>query len=128
MADLLSQRLRNAKKELTALKTAHRRGLGLLKIYKESYTASAPPSSTAVYWITIDINFSLSAYPFVQHYMRTDIGDPSFISTETEIEYKNSGMTIEYRQMIYGLDSEYKFDIISTSPIESMTYDWRSAS
>ena len=34
--NLLSQKLKAAKKEITDLKTAHKRGFGNLKIYRES--------------------------------------------------------------------------------------------
>ena len=36
--NLLVQRFKDAKKELTALKTTHLRGIGNLKIYKETIT------------------------------------------------------------------------------------------
>lgn len=122
--NLLADRLRFAKRELTALKTAHRRGLGLLKVYTKTY--SVPPySGTAwFYWLTIKVNYSVSPYPFTKMYFDWDSFYDSIGYEASEFEYKNNGYNAEFRTVVIRLDVPYKITIYSTSPIESITHEW----
>ena len=118
--NLLVERLKAAKRELTALKTAHRRGLGLLKVYKKEYTIQTPGDNNA-YWLTIDLGFSISPFPFVQLYTA---GGEYVLVADTEFEYKNGGNTAEFRFVWLDNKPTYSFTVYSTSPIESMDYSW----
>lgn len=119
--NLLGERLKNAKRELTALKTAHRRGLGLLKVYKEEYTVTAP--STEAYWLTIDLEIKGAIYPFVQLYAKTN-DSGSTVARGAEFEYKDGGKTAEFRVVCWDDKLNYDLVVYSTSPIESMKVEW----
>ena len=122
--NLLVERLKSAKRELLALKTAHRRGLGLLKVYSEVYSIAAPSGSSTFYWLTIDLEFSVSTYPFVQYYIvNNDIASVP-VNTAPEFEYQNGGTKAEFRIVLEKVPSGYRFGFSSTSPIVSMNYSW----
>lgn len=123
MTDLLSKRLIAAKRELTALKTAHRRGLGLLKVYRYDYDIPPPTGELSFYRLTVNITFETSPYPFVQRYIiAQDITSNLFFANE-EIVYTNSGWGAELKA-VYLIASHYPLVINSTSPITSMSYEW----
>ena len=125
--NLLVQRFKDAKKELTALKTTHLRGIGNLKIYKETITFTG---SGLFLEGTVTINFSqnFAAYPFVylvgygvrmtETYFASISGD--------SINYTNNGYTavFEATALYYPDTVPNKFDIYSTSPMTSITYTW----
>lgn len=115
----LGRRLTAVKRELTDLKTAHRKGLGLLKVYKKDMTISAPSGSDLAYWLEITCTFSVSNYPFVRFY---PLGvEPS---SSPEFNYTNSGSKCQYRAVYFKNDWQGKVTIYSTSPIDSATYTW----
>lgn len=125
--NLLVQRFKNAKSELTALKTAHIRGIGNLRVYKETvrFTGSAVFLEGTV---TINFSQNFAAYPFV--YLLgygVDLDGMHFISMDPEsVNYTNNGYTAVFEgEALY--DPEYipnKFDVYSTSPMTSITYAW----
>lgn len=125
--NLLVQRFKNAKSELTALKTTHPRGIGNLRIYKETITFTG-----SVVWLegTVTINFSqnFAAYPFV--YLvgyGVDLSGMYFISMDPEsVNYTNNGYTAVFEgEALYDPESiPNKFDVYSTSPMTSITYTW----
>lgn len=125
--NLLVQRFKDAKKELTALKTTHMRGIGNLKIYKETITFTG-----SVVWLegTVTINFSqnFAAYPFV--YLvgyGVDLGGIYYFSMYTKsVNYTNNGYTAVFEgEALYDPESiPNKFDVYCTSPMTSITYTW----
>ena len=128
MAYLLSQRFRNAKKELTALKTAHKRGFGNVRIFSHRIDLNTSGHETGIWYLNVTVNFSQSfaAYPFVTFVpaMNSD-GDSSIFET-IGIDYSNGGFSLSSRMLyIYesGLNS---FWIYSTTPITSASYNWES--
>lgn len=122
--NLLVQRLKFAKRELTALKTAHKRGLGLLKVYTKTYTIPPPSGSASFYWLTIELEFEISNYPFLQEYLVYNDIATSPISTTPEFEYKNDGEKAEFRMVFEKRTTDYSIRFNSTSPIVSMNYSW----
>lgn len=128
--NLLTQRLKAAKRELTNLKTAHKRGRGLLKLY--SYEGQATPAdSTKIYDITITVTFSnkFAKNPFVV-FLR-DTVDPnaqwmgSALRTDMQY-YSDDGYKLILKGNYYdwhGGDNE-KYKVIATSPITNVNIDW----
>ncbi|MBQ8984325.1 hypothetical protein IJ098_00500 [Candidatus Saccharibacteria bacterium] len=124
MTDLLVQRLKAAKRELTALKTAHRRGLGLVKLYEKTI-ALTPPTQYLAYVIKLTIVFepSSQAYPFIQ-LVPTVLSDTSAIDLGG-IEYIDSGMScIVSFEWIRSEPIVDRIDIVSSSPIKSIQQEW----
>lgn len=125
--NLLVQRFKDAKKELTALKTTHMRGIGNLKIYKETITFTG---SEFFLEGTVTINFSqnFAAYPFV--YLLgygVDLSGMHFISMDPEsVNYTDNGYTAVFEATaLYDPESiPNKFDVYCTSPMTSITYAW----
>lgn len=125
--NLLVQRFKNAKSELTALKTTHPRGIGNLRIYKETITFTG-----SVVWLegTVTINFSqnFAAYPFVflvGYGERRTVTYFASIGGDS-INYTNNGYTAVFEATaLYDPESiPNKFDVYSTSPMTSITYAW----
>lgn len=123
MTDLLVQRLKAAKRELTALKTAHRRGLGLLKIYHYEYDIPPPSGDVSFYRLTVNVSFDISPFPFVQRFMVVDDIYYNPFSADEEIIYAANGWTSQIKA-VYLLASHYTMALNSTSPIISMSYSW----
>lgn len=128
----LAQELKYAKRELTNLKTAHRRGFGLLKIYKVVYNLSQIPGiqpETIYDNIKLTVRFSsdFSAYP-----MAYIMGDSVYLSQGALLssvdverpEYKDGGFTIEYiASVIYSPQNNLtKMIVYSTAPVSSITF------
>lgn len=125
--NLLVQRFKNAKSELTALKTTHPRGIGNLRIYKETITFTG-----SAVWLegTVTINFSqnFAAYPFVYlvgYGVRRTVTYFASIGGDS-INYIDNGYTavFEATALYDPEDIPNKFDVYSTSPMTSITYTW----
>lgn len=126
----LSQRIKFAKRELTNLKTAHRRGLGLLKVYYKPYTVP-PPTDISYAFIRLDltVNFDGIAYPLIGFLGRST--DPtaawsgSLLGSTPEIQFTNGGhtakMSVAAKAEAQGL---YRLYIYATSPVKSISYNW----
>lgn len=126
--NLLVQRFKSAKRELTALKTLHQRGVGLVSIYKEIVTLTS--TSTAIRGITITVNCSqdFAAYPFIYvlGYGENITGKYYFAVETTSVNYINNGFTAVFEGTgIYFPDYIIpKFEVYATSPITSINYAW----
>lgn len=126
--NLLVQRFKSAKRELTALKTIHPRGIGNLKIYKETITFTA--SSTKLDPLTITVTFSqnFAAYPFVYvlGYGVSSTNRYYFSIDPQSVNYSNNGFTATFitDAIYYPSFVTNKFDVYSTSPATSITYEW----
>lgn len=119
----LSQRIKYAKRELTALKTVHSRGLGLIKIYSRTINAGNPPGS-GFWWISLDITFDVSAYPFIQVYRRRNSLSEGWASDANEFEYTDNGWRAGFRTEVLSSESSFQFTVYSTSPIKTLNYSW----
>lgn len=124
--NILVKDLKAAKRELIDLKTAHKKGQGLLKVYKETIKINPPSSPQALWWLTISVNFGISPYPFAERFMVRPFDD-NIISGSDEIEYTNNGWSAEFRMVFYNFSSQHEAVIFSTSPLESTSYSWSAA-
>lgn len=128
MTDLLSKRIIAAKRELTALKQAHKRGIGNLKIYTKEVALNPSGHETGIWYINVSVNFDseFAPYPLVNFAAETNNAGESSVEV-LGIDYGNNGYTLNARLFwIYeaGLDALY---IESTSPISSSSVSWSSA-
>lgn len=125
--NLLVQRFKSAKRELTALKTIHPRGIGNLKIYKETVTFTG---SAVFLEGTVTINFSqnFAAYPFVYLLGYSERMTATYFESigGDSINYTNNGFTAVFEATaLYDPDTiPNKFDVYSTSPMTSITCAW----
>lgn len=97
--NMLVERLKFAKRELTALKTAHFRGMGLLKIYKATYYFSqAGIEEDYFYDAVVTIKFSRDFAPYPFTYALGDIVERTYIWWTSfgadSIDYKDDGYTM----------------------------------
>lgn len=127
MTDLLSQRLIAAKRELTALKTAHGRGLGLIKIYRKDIQIDTSGHEDGVYYLTIQIEFdrSFAAYPFVDSLQN---GQDDYASLLNQ-GYSDEGFLM-YQEFLWITDTSspnHVISVFSTTPILETTYVWRNS-
>lgn len=128
--DLLSARLKAAKRELTALKTAHERGLGNLRVYEFQDTIPSAGHQDEAWTLMISIDFDekFSPYPFI--YLIPTIQNTGLrFNVDAEgFQYTNGGKSAEYK--IYYSYEEAALDlytIISTAPIINVQYRWSAA-
>lgn len=125
--DLLSLRIKEAKRELTALKTAHKRGLGNVKIYTYDFNIDPTGHDTGIWELVVRVDFdsSFAAYPFV--YIAPQIGQSFSYSLEVATtDYRNDGYTAFVR-CIWGYENGMtKSTVVSTSPIVNVSYTWKA--
>lgn len=127
--DLLSSRLKAAKRELTALKTVHMRGFGLLKIYKSTlYFSQAGIQEGYIYRngaLVIKFSQEFPPNPFV--YALGDLSmefgrDPSF--DPKTFDFSDGGYTATLRgTLIYYIEGATRLEkitVFSTAPITSL--------
>lgn len=122
---VLVEKLKWAKQELTALKTAHKRGVGMLRIYEENI---APQASDGTPWdltITLTFGADTAPYPFVYAIAKTLSESSYFFAagfTQEEIDY-----TSEHEVKVAGsfwAGNPVPIRILSTAPVESVSYAW----
>lgn len=124
MTDLLVQRLKTAKRELTALKTAHKRGLGLLRIYDKEISLEIP-AEAAIYNVEIAVQFTSNSSPFpLIEGIPVKTGDSNNIS-DGGIVYTNNGMVCKliYQWAPFPPVTE-TLHLFSTAPILNVTQRW----
>ena len=124
MSDLLVQRLKAAKRELTALKTAHRRGIGNLKIYNR-YCEELGSHTTGTLNITIKFDSKYAAYPLFQVLPLGDISSSGMVYTGVNANYANGG----YQASVQVYDEfawlfSYGFYVLSTAPTTEVNYSY----
>ena len=103
MTDLLAQRLKKTKRELTALKTAHRRGLGLLKVYPREVELDVS-GRTGIWTVTIGLSFDQKFAPFPLIESIQTVDNPAM--DQVALFYSNDGYA-----------AYVTFDWISTAPV-----------
>lgn len=126
--NLLSQRLKAAKRELTALKTAHIRGLGELNVFKTIVEVNpSAGSSIALLTITLNFNSAFAPYPFINV---LPIVDNSFNHSAEwlELSYSNSGRTaiVEFLWIYDSSLPNQNIYFMTTAPVTSSSYAFRS--
>lgn len=126
--NLLVQRFKDAKKELTALKTTHLRGIGNLRVYKETVIFTAPSTKIGDMVVTVTTSQNFAAYPFVYVLgYGADMDGKYYVSMDTKsVNYINDGFaaTFEGEAIYYPEWVTNKFDVYCTSPMTSITYTW----
>lgn len=127
--DLLSVRLKEAKRELTNLKTAHKRGLGGLKVFEYDLDISGYTDHVYILNITVNFDPNFTSYPFVSC---TPQSDPETFLANADLismDYSNNGMSAIYVFEWFALTSfqPYRFAFYSSVPIVSSEYKfWES--
>lgn len=122
---VLVERLKRAKKELTALKTAHKRGVGLLKVFEENIAPQAPDHTPWDLTITLTFGANTAPYPFVYAIAKSLSEEDyywSFGFTQEEIEYANEH-TVNVAGEFWS-SNPVPTRILSTAPVESISYSW----
>lgn len=132
MVDLLSKRLKNAKAELTNLKTAHNRGLGLLRIYCAKHLYEDDdiwPPGMFVGTITVDFPSDSPPYPFA-YFVSPNPGNlmPYDFTSGIDVlsvRYENNGHRAIYEcRIFYGstdvYESTYYYSTVSPTRIRGV--------
>lgn len=127
--NLLSKRLKDAKRELTNLKTAHTRGLGNLRIFSQRIDLDPTGHELNFWYIIIDIEFdhNYAEYPFAQATAGIDPVEKTWSAEPESITYTSGYHAIF--QFFWALrtdNASYCF-IASSSPIVNISIEWRSA-
>lgn len=127
--DLLSVRLKEAKKELTNLKTAHLRGLGLLQVYKKICTLSSfsiEDDYSGRVRISIYSSNTFPPYPLLNIIPQVKGSTAFTISLLVDsTNYANNGYTLLIDGRVTRWDSYglTEFEIISTAPIDNISLE-----
>lgn len=123
---VLVERLKRAKLELTALKTAHKRGVGMLKVFEEIVEPEAPDDTLWYLVMTISFSADSTSHPFVTVLCNTfDETKYSLAQSfqQDEIEYTQGGKSVKIGGSFFSSDNSF-LKILSTSPIASVSFSW----
>lgn len=127
--NLLVERLKYAKRELTALKTAHTRGLGMLRVYRRSVDLLSP-SSAGYYRVTITATFSslFAPFPYAQGVLGP-VPSNIVILQQEEFEYSSDGkgFTSVISGYFFNGSIPIEYEILSLAPISNLNTQWESA-
>lgn len=128
MTDLLVQRLKAAKRELTALKTAHRRGLGSLKVYEYPLEISGYNDKAYILNVHIDFDENATSYPFITCSPQVDTTTYQSKADIISMDYTNGGMGVDYSFDWFALTKidPYTIFFISSAPISQVTFQFSS--
>lgn len=123
--DLLSVRLKEAKRELTNLKTAHTRGIGMLQLYTAEVKLDVQ-GKTGIWDVAVTIYFKegQSPYPFLE-YIPIINNDTSNVIELIGMEFAEDGMSVLLQ--FEWLNSTPQVDTIllyCTSQIGNYTQEW----
>lgn len=121
--NLLSQRLKAAKRELTALKTAHMRGLGNMKAFSQKVVVPQD-GHTGIhdFTVTVETDNKYAPYPFISLFpLGTRNGDWTFELTNI---FYNTGYNITFKLLWLYDEGTNGFYVVSSSPIKSINYIW----
>lgn len=128
MINLLTTRLKEAKEELTNLKTAYVRGLGLMDVYTYSGTASPPTRQDYLFKVRITFDSEFAQNPLT--YLSIGIGDlqAPWLGSALEIynqTFSSDGYTLTVNGLIsWAADDIATYTIYSTSPITNVSWEW----
>lgn len=125
--NILSQRLKYAKRELTALKTAHPRGLGNLRVYRRNETLVPPTGDRELYRITLHLTFEdqYAPYPFVQVVQGEQTPNVTAFEFE-DFEYDAGGLGVTVIATgLFGTGfPAMPYSVLSLAPVENITAEW----
>lgn len=126
MTDLLVQRLKSAKRELTALKTAHKRGLGGLEVFESPLGITGYNDAVYILNVTVDFAADATSYPFITCCPQVD---PTNFLTKADIismNYDKGGMSANFSFDWFALTKidPYSIHFLSTAPIANITYQF----
>lgn len=122
--NLLTSKIKCLKRELTALKTSHTRGLGNIKIYHYSVAvdkSGRPPYTDLV--VTVQFDTSFNAYPLVQ-ILPTVLDNGDYSMEQVGMDYSGSGYTVNARFVWSYKAGTDSFTVESTIPVTSVNYGW----
>lgn len=122
--NMLVDRLKFAKRELTALKTAHTRGLGELKVFESQQTVSPTGHESWFWYLTINVEFDdrYAEFPFA--YIVPRFSNTMEYSMQAVGFTYTSSHSARFKMLwIYASGTQY-FTVISTAPIKSVSYTW----
>ena len=121
----LATKIKAMKRELTNLKTSHKRGLGNLKIYQRQVTIENPSSIPSYADIVINIQFDtdFTPYPLVQ-IIPAMLTDESYSMDMVGMDYSNNGFRANARFVWKYVGGTNSFSVEATSPITSVNYTW----
>lgn len=125
--NLLTTKIKSIKRELTALKTSHARGLGNVKIYHRIVQVDPSGHETGASYMTITVTFDrrFTAYPMAQIIpTMTYSGDYSM--EMTGLDYSDQGYTMNAELVWIYESGTASFTIESTSPVNNVSYTWSS--
>lgn len=128
MINLLTTRVKDAKSELTALKTAYVRGLGLMDVY--TYNGTANPPSREDYFFKMVVTFDPEFAQNPLTYMSIGIGDlqAPWLGSALEIynqTFTSDGFALTVNGLIsWAADDIATYTIYSTSPITNVSWEW----
>lgn len=121
----LTMRIKAAKRELLALKTAHTRGLGNVKIYSSDITID-PTGHTSSFWdIVVSINFDPSyvAYPFVNITPTISQNREHTLEVVGQ-DYSNGGYSLNAQFIWRYKAGANSIKVSATAPIIGYSYRW----
>lgn len=119
----LTMRLKAAKRELLALKTAHTRGLGNVRIYTTTLDIDPTGHTTGWWSLIVNINFDQAfvAYPFVNFAVRFNSNNSMEAVGQ---DYANGGYSLR-AQFIWRYSGDTDtVSVSSTAPVINYTYEW----
>lgn len=120
--NLLVDRLKYAKRELTALKTAHKRGLGNLKVYTQEVTITHPGGSQLLN-LVVNFDNTTVAYPFVR-VIGSMNSSYTYNLNVLGAGYTNNGKTYKMTGTFILNTGMNKIYVESTLPASSISYTW----
>lgn len=121
----LTMRIKAAKKELLALKTAHTRGLGNVKIYSSTITID-PTGHTSSFWdiaVSIDFDPSYVAYPFVNITPTISQNREHTLEVVGQ-DYSNGGYSLNAQFIWRYKAGTNSIKVFATAPIVGYSYRW----
>lgn len=125
--NLLTTKIKSIKRELTALKTSHARGLGNVKIYHRIVQVDPSGHETGASYMTIIINFDrrFTAYPMAQ-IIPTMNYSGDYTMEMTGLDYSDQGYTMNAELVWIYEPGTTSFTVESTSPVDNVSYTWSS--
>lgn len=121
----LTMRIKAAKRELLALKTAHTRGLGNVKIYSSTITID-PTGHTSSFWdieVSIDFDPSYVAYPFVNITPAISQNREHTLEVVGQ-DYSNGGYSLNAQFIWRYKTGTNSIKVFATAPIIDYSYRW----
>lgn len=127
--DLLSVKLKEAKRELNNLKTAHLRGLGMLRIYKNVYSLAdlgIEDDYSGRKRIVINFSTDFAPYPLMVLVPQV-VGTTAYTMSVvlSAVNFSSGGYTLIVNGRINRWDEQglTEFSVISSAPIVSLNLE-----